>query len=458
MRFDEFVHWSDGLFLQPHHMQEMQRSLVNFIRGWRGAHIPYCYGFADLELDTEALDNGRVVIKRFSVIMPDGREVSVPGNASISPLVVPVPKNASADLITVYLTVPLWSEHEANISGDGSGKRLYSVREVSVRDENTGDNEITLLRRFINARLAVSEDKLADCSALPVLKLACISRNAAEPKFVLNDYMPPFLFVTGDCPLAPLITELTFQLRRRRDKIISDMAEKGFNPENLSGSNMYAVLQLRTINRYEARLDALVSSERASPFTFYMELRSLLGELAALQPLSKRENVSPYKHSDAMPVFREIIANIRSLIMPDGYAGYTRIDFIPDSDGLFYEAFLGEAAGGDKEYYIAVLTSAPAADTARAVEAGDNFKLIDPLSKNERIRGVKLEEMRYPPRFLPVISNALWFRICAEESRVVWKNITGEKCMVIDFSAAMFPDFRASLFVTSVISEVDSDE
>ena len=457
MRFNEFVHWSDGLFLQPHQMQEMQRSLIDYERAWRRAYVPYCFGVADFELDGEALTDGRVVIKRLSAIMPDGQEISIPGNGAVKPLTIPADKDMDKDSVVVYLAVPTWSEHEANLSENNSSKRLYSVREASVKDENTGDNEIIILKRFINAELTISKDDAKDCSLLPLLKLTYVSRVIAEPKFALTDYMPPYLFVTSDCPLMSMLSELVFQLRRRRDKIISDISERGYNPENIAGINAYAVLQLRTLNRYEARLDALLSTEKTSPFVFYMELRSLLGELAALQPLAKREQVSAYNHNNLMPVFKEIITNIRSLIMFEGYAGYTRVDFVQSGD--FYEAFLkSDDVTGDKDYYIAIITSSTDANVVQSVESGDNFKLINIGSKNERIRGVKLEEMRYPPRFLPVISNALWFKVCRDESQAMWRDVVAERGIAIDLSMQMFPDFGASLFITSVISEASVNE
>lgn len=448
MRFDKLVHWADGLLLQPHHLQEMQRSLMNLKRSERYLYLPYNQGIIDFEIDIDALGTRRVVIKRLSAIMPDGQEISMPGNALISPLTLTIPEGMQDDKIIVYLAVPHWSEHEANLNEDGGNRRLYSIKEVNVKDENSGENEIVILKRMVNARLVSELPKASDCSILPVLKLVCTYKNATEPRFILSDYMPPFLFVTKDCPLIEHISELVFQLHRRKDKILSDLTVNGYNPEEPSPSNIYAIFQLRSINSYEFRLNALIATEKITPFALYLELRSLLLELAALQPFSKRDEVPDYNHLDAMPAFKEILSNIRSLMLMEGYTGYNRYQFKNEEGSSFYQAAIKEEELiGDKEYYLAIVSLQKPSDIAPRIELGDTFKLINPKARNERIRGIKLKETRYPPRFLPVISNAVWFKLLKDDSLRIWNDIRNERSIAIDVASSEFKGMNALLFV-----------
>ncbi len=82
------------------------------------------------------------------------------------------------------------------------------------------------------------------------------------------------------------------------------------------------------------------------------------------------------------------------------------------------------------------------------VELGDNFRLIDKGSLTDRIRGVKLEEVTYPPQYLPNISHTLWFRLVPEKSERIWKYIHSEMSMVIDCAKDLFPDLMATLYVS----------
>ena len=41
------IHWQEGLFLQPHHLQRMQKSLRDEISGERRLGWPYPYGVVE---------------------------------------------------------------------------------------------------------------------------------------------------------------------------------------------------------------------------------------------------------------------------------------------------------------------------------------------------------------------------------------------------------------------------
>ncbi len=111
MRFDGQVHWSEGLFIQPQHLQQMQTNMNSLIRAQRKFSVPFDYGFYDLELDPEALTTRRVVIKRFSAVMPDGTEISMPGNCKVETLELSL-ENSGQTEVDIYLTVPTLSTTE----------------------------------------------------------------------------------------------------------------------------------------------------------------------------------------------------------------------------------------------------------------------------------------------------------------------------------------------------------
>jgi predicted component of type VI protein secretion system len=82
------------------------------------------------------------------------------------------------------------------------------------------------------------------------------------------------------------------------------------------------------------------------------------------------------------------------------------------------------------------------------LEIGDTFKLTNPESKLLRARGVKLVAERFPPRYLPVAKDALWFRLDLRESTRVWREIREESGMIIDYTPNLFPSLEASLYIT----------
>ena len=452
MRFDEILHWTNGLFLQPHHLQYLQRSIFNYERKNRTTYMPYPYGLIDFEIDTDALSSLRVIVKRFSAVMPDGTEISMPGNVVLTPLDLTATLKEHPEDITVYLAVPLWTEFDANLAESASTvtKRLFSTAEHSLRDENSGDNEVSVVTRRINARLITQFDDQTDMQALPILKLTAVSDQGAEKELVVNEkYIPPFMVLTQDCALSKMASDLLYKTTRCRDKLLNDLTVAQFKPESFSGINAYNMMQLRVLNLYENRLSALLSLKNLTPFDLYLELRSFLAELRSMHPMNEIAEIAPYDHSDCVRQFNDIINDIYSMIMTEGGAGYARLEFTPDGDYL-YTALTTDNIVKANEYYLAVQCSAEERRVISSLEKGDTFKLINPAAKMMRARGIKLTEMRYPPRFLPTLSDTLWFKLQVTETPSTWRDIQTEKGILIDYAPDLFPNLNVSLFITVV--------
>src|SRR3954447_8576717 len=132
------VHWHEGLFLQPHHLQAMQRSLLEQSIGERKLSFAYPYGLIDAKISADALENMLVRFDRLRVVMPSGLEVSVPDNAELPALDIKQAFASGSGGFTVSLGVPLWYASRANAvdqnGGGGDGwrtKRLYRITEVT---------------------------------------------------------------------------------------------------------------------------------------------------------------------------------------------------------------------------------------------------------------------------------------------------------------------------------------
>jgi predicted component of type VI protein secretion system len=126
-----------------------------------------------------------------------------------------------------------------------------------------------------------------------------------------------------------------------------------------------------------------------------------------------------------------------------------RLDFKPIDDGRYlYCPIKPEEVFRTESAYLALQSTGQKDAVVKAVEEGDTFKLINPQSKQLRIRGIRLTEEPYPPRFLPVIPNTLWFKLDLGESSRVWREITDENGMAVDYVAGIFPGLELSLYLT----------
>ena len=103
MSWNAKVHWTEGLFLRPHHLQQADRYLETAIES-RTRHVtPYPWGFAALEIDRDLAQQSKFGLRRASGVMPDGGLFDFPGEGP-APAPIEVPEAAAGQL--VWLTVP----------------------------------------------------------------------------------------------------------------------------------------------------------------------------------------------------------------------------------------------------------------------------------------------------------------------------------------------------------------
>src|SRR2546430_8803008 len=166
------VHWHEGLFLQLHHLQIMQRRLQADVRVARALLNPYGFGVVEGRLSQDDLADGRIRFERLRVIMPSGQEVFFPEDANLPALDIRA-ELARQGPIEVLLAVPLWTRNRANSFRPGEPvdpriKLLYIPEEArDVADENTGENAQAVHVRKINARGALKGEDLTDMESLP---------------------------------------------------------------------------------------------------------------------------------------------------------------------------------------------------------------------------------------------------------------------------------------------------
>ena len=236
MIFREMVHWSDGLFLQPHHMQQLQNSMIDVQQKSFMLSTFYTYGLIDFKIDEEALEGMRFVVQKLSAVMPNNLSVSMPGNLNITPFTFEPSEYINDEHIMVYLAIPHYKDTDANLSYNDN-ERVYSTKEMFIRDENTGDNEISMLKRIYNGKITTNTLN-EDYNYLPLCRLRWVSKNINEPKFDIDsNYTAPFYIITDDCPLKSYISELMYVVKKKCEHIIKELSENGYNTNNLLHTN-----------------------------------------------------------------------------------------------------------------------------------------------------------------------------------------------------------------------------
>jgi len=447
------VHWHEGLFLQPHHLQIAQHLLGEQFAGDRRLAWAYPYGLVDYRLSSDALENMLVQFDRLTVVMPSGLIVNVPENADLPALPIAEKFESSSTSFTINVGVPIWHASRANTIERGStidqrAKRLFRVAEGQWFDENTGENPQPVLLRRINARLLLDEDDQTDLEVLPLLRVTHAAGEDVGLPRQDSTYIPPCFVLNGSPVLRDLVRNLAQQVEATRGELVNQINRGGaFSWETCRGTQYEQVLRLRTLNHFGGRLRHIVQAPSVSPFEIYVELRGLLGQLAALYPDNDQYEVADYDHDSPGVVFHELCAKIRRLLRGTVAAPILRIHFRLEGNTLLAE-LTDEHLTRPNEYFLGIKTKQDPSQLAKLVENPDEFKLMAKTLAGRAIFGVRLAEERYPPFGLPAETGLHYFRLLRADSQRMWDRISNERSMAIRFPGVETSDYDITLYMT----------
>lgn len=448
------IHWQEGLFLQPHHFQRMQKSLEDQIGSERRLSWPYPHGVIEARLSRDELENKRVRFDKLRAIMPSGLEVNYPAAAELPSLDIAQAFSKGAGSFTVFLGVPLWQEARANTvpvthDADTRVKLLYRIGEVECFDENTGENPKPVQVRKINSRLMFEQEDLSDMEVLPLLRIVrATGEDVGLPKED-PEFVPPCMLLSGSPVLREMVRDLVSQVEASRKELVVQVTRGGFSIDTMRGVQFEQVMRLRTLNRYSARLPSIIQAPIATPFSVYLELRELLAELAAMHPDRDEFESAPYRHDNQFLCFRELANKIRSFLRGAVAPSFLKLAF-KDVGGVLTANFSPEHFTQPNAYFLGIKSKLDPTAVARYVEDGDRFKLMPQSLATRAIRGIELKEERHAPLELPAAADLHYFRLERANSARMWQQIQTEKAAAIRWTGGEldWSDASFTLYMT----------
>ncbi|HIJ70392.1 MAG TPA: type VI secretion system baseplate subunit TssK [Planctomycetes bacterium] len=455
MAIEGQIHWCEGLFLQPHHLQSMQKHIFDRFTRERKFSLHYPYGVIEARISDDELENMRVCFDRLRAIMPSGIEVNVPDNADLPSLDIKEAFASTSGSISISLGVPVWYASRGNVvdkqeEGAWRSKRTYRVAEIERTDENTGENPQPIPVRRVNARLLLDGDDRSDIEVLPLLKIVHATGEDANLPRRDPAFIPPCMLTTGSPVLQELARDLTSQIMASRNELVLQINRGGFSIDSMRGVQFEQVLRLRTLNHYSAILSSLTQVPTGvSPFEIYVNLRQLLAELAALRPDRDQFEVPEYNHDNPAIPFNELSQRIRSLLRGAVAAKFLKVAFTKDkAEAIFRAELTDEVFSLPNEYFLAIKTKEDPRALAELVLDRDKFKLMPRSLANQRIFGVKLSHEPYPPVELPAQVGLHYFRLIRAESARIWERIKQEKAIAAKWPGVESSDFDITLYMT----------
>ncbi len=340
------VHWHEGLFLRPHHLQAWDRHWQENTTASQRWASPYGYGVADITINRDALAAGFFQLDSIRVKMAEGTLVErTPGESTerrdlrdafarsdSDPSTLPIGGRQSVD---VYLAIPRLQLGGTNVaeSESADGTRFRQLQ-VNLPDEADAASVEPVVFRRINAKLMLSSDDLA---GYDVLKIAKVHRGTVGGEIAeLDDsYTPPLLDCAAWPPLCQGVLRSLHDMMILKIELLTQLvASHGGNIEASQAGDLQRILMLQTLHQSAATLSALNQTSGLHPWKAYLELGRIAGALDLFSDQKSAVPLPSYDHDGLGPLFHALQKRIQSRIATVGRNAYQQRYFVGAGLGM----------------------------------------------------------------------------------------------------------------------------
>lgn len=308
------VHWEEGMFLCPQHLQALTQHLDYRLAINGISSSPYAYGVTRaLEIDAGALKNHQFSLRSGRLVTAQGTLIDIPETARPKDRLFESELAEARGALEVYLGVPLRREREPLVVTPSSGEARYRVDEDAMMpDENTGEGEVAVKRRHLNARLFLGGEPSQGYETIKVAEI--VRKSQVDPEPVLStDFIPPLMRMQASPALARWVKEVADDLRSTNQALAKDMSQRPVTWAMKAGAD--SLFKLHATNTFVPVIEQGCLGEGVHPFSAYLLLSQLAGSLAIFDERSRScPPIALYDHENPAPLFRDLCGKIKKLL------------------------------------------------------------------------------------------------------------------------------------------------
>jgi type VI secretion system protein ImpJ len=419
MTWTNKVIWTEGMFLQPQHLQQHDRFLGQQAQMRWGATAAYGWGYVSLTLDSAALNLGKVAITAAQGVMPDGLAFDVPGQDP-APAAFDVPPDARDQLVVLAITLQRPGVAETDAESDaGSMPPRFRSAEVEVGDTNVSGQRVAPIQvGRMNLRIVLARDAGEGVATIGLCKVV---ERRADNKLVLDGaYTAPTLHSGGNELLASQLRDLHGLLHQRGEALAARLAQPG----RAGVGEIADFLMLELINRNEPVIAQFRQASLLHPKDFYYFAVGLLGELATFRESRRPGNLPAYAHDDPMLCFKPLMVEIRQSLSMVMEQTAIPIELQDRKHGIRVAVIPDIELQRNAQFVLAVTSQMPG-DALRArfptqVKIGTVERIRDLV--NLALPGVAMRPLPVAPRQIPYHAGFTYFELQTRGNEM-WKQL-----------------------------------
>ncbi len=422
------VHWHEGMFLRPHHLQAAQRHnsyIAQLNEKW---DVHYNWGLRAVELDRDALGNYRLVVRSLQARLRDGTPVSIPEDGTL-PAADLKPAFEAENLVTIYLAVPLLHLGRANAATSArSDSARYLTDSLELEDENTGINPQPVQLRLLNLKFLFSSQTQAGYEVLPIARIKRSDRAEATPELD-ETYFPPLLACDAWKPLQSELLEVIYDRLGKKIELLAEViTSRGITFDSVAQGDALLFNQLRVLNEAYAFLGTQVFAHGIHPLDSYLELCRVVGQLAIFGATRRPPELPRYDHDDLATCFYRVKQHLDALLNTAGEPTYKergfhgaglqmQVQLEPSWLESAFQMFVGVKSRLTPEECNKLLTRSGGLD----MKIGSSERVNEIFRMGEA--GLKFVYNPRPPRALPQMPGLIYFQVNRDSQQQEWQRV-----------------------------------
>ncbi|MGV3346083.1 type VI secretion system baseplate subunit TssK [Enterobacteriaceae bacterium LUAb1] len=444
MRTNKVV-WSEGLFLRPQLFQQQERYFEYYAHKRAAVITPFFWGFAQYEIESEALSYGKLVLRSARGVLPDGTPFDLPGHARLPEPLTIIPEHLGK---MIYLAVPLRLDNSDETifdEYDMSSLARFCAMEAELHDTNSirqGPKPVQL--SSLRLRLMSESEMTESWIGLPLTRIRAIQPDGG----VLlhdEDYIPPVTGYAANDLLTEWLTHLNGLVKMRAEMLAKRL---GNSDGKVSASaEIVDYLLLQIFNKYEPILDHLRHIPELPPILLYQELAKFAGELSTfIRIKTRRPHPAPgYDHANLYHSIRPLVDDVHELLNQILVRSGQMIPLHAKGNGVWSATVLPNELRSFSGLVLAVTAQLPM-DVLQHQYAAQ-AKISAPQQLHELVRshlpGLEMNALPVPPRQIPYSAGHVYFELV--KNGPFWEKISGTGALAMHV-AGDFPGLRMELW------------
>ncbi|MFZ4835566.1 type VI secretion system baseplate subunit TssK [Rouxiella sp. Mn2063] len=444
MRTNKVV-WSEGLFLRPQLFQQQERYLEYYAHKRAATINPFFWGFAQYEIDREALSYGKLVLRSGRGVLSDGTPFDIPGHADFPEPLTIAPEHIGK---LIYLAVPLRLDNSDETifnDRDMSSLARFNAFETDLNDTNSirqGPKPVQLAK--LRLKLVSESEMTESWIGLPLTKVRAIQPDGSV-LLHFDDYIPPVTGYAANALLGEWLTHLNGLVKMRAEMLASRLSSS--DGKASASAEIVDYLLLQIFNKYEPILDHLRQIPELPPIMLYQELAKFSGELSTfIRTKTRRPKPAPgYVHAELYQSIRPLVDEVNDLLNQILVRAGQMIPLHTKGNGVWSASVLPSELRSFSNLVLAVHAQLPMDVLQQHFSA--QTKISAPQQLHELVRshlpGLVLQSLPVPPRQIPYSSGYVYFELVKDGQ--FWEKIANTGAMALHV-AGDFPALKMELW------------